>query len=92
MLYVVTLWTCWCFCTILLTITTVAQNEVALGYHRLRGLYFLAVVFAATISVSTYSYHHHHENHHSYTDKRKGDNQKRTAMTIHYTLYNHTEK
>ena len=34
---------------ILLTKTTAAQNEVALGYHRLRGLYFLAVVFVTTI-------------------------------------------
>ena len=32
---------------ILLTKTTAAQNDVALSYHRLRGLYFLAVVFAA---------------------------------------------
>ena len=32
--------------TILLTKTTAAQNEVALSYHRVRGLYFLAVVFA----------------------------------------------
>ena len=32
-------------CTILLTKTTAAQNEAALSYHRLRGLYFLAVVF-----------------------------------------------
>ena len=34
---------------ILLTKKTAAQNEVALSYHRVRGLYFLAVVFAATI-------------------------------------------
>ena len=34
---------------ILLTKTTAAQNEVALSYHRVRGLYFMAVVFAATI-------------------------------------------
>ena len=27
-----------------------AQNEVALSYHRVRGLYFLAVVFAETIN------------------------------------------
>ena len=33
----------------LLTKTTAAQNEVALSYDRVRGLYFLAVVFAATI-------------------------------------------
>ena len=29
----------------LLTKTTATQNEVALGYFRVRGLYFLAVVF-----------------------------------------------
>ena len=29
--------------------TTAAQNEVALSYHRVRGLYFLAVVFVVTI-------------------------------------------
>ena len=34
---------------ILLTKTTAAQNEVALGYHRLRELYFLAVVSVTTI-------------------------------------------
>ena len=33
----------------LLTKTTAAQNEVALSYHKLRGLYFLAVVFAGSI-------------------------------------------
>ena len=32
----------------LLTKTTDAQNEVALSYHRVRGLYFLAVTFVAT--------------------------------------------
>ena len=35
--------------TILLTKATAAQNEVALSYHGMRGLYFLAVVFAAAI-------------------------------------------
>ena len=35
--------------TILLTKTTAAQNDVALIYRRVRGLYFLAAVFAATI-------------------------------------------
>ena len=40
---------------ILLTKTTAAQREVALSYCRLRGLYFLAVVFAATIVRSIYS-------------------------------------
>ena len=38
-----------CFLPILLTKTTAARNEVALNYHRVRGLYFLAVVFVATI-------------------------------------------
>ena len=33
----------------LLTKTTAAQNEVALSYHTVRGLCFLAVIFAATI-------------------------------------------
>ena len=33
----------------LLTKTTAAQNDVALSYHRVRGLYFPAVIFAATI-------------------------------------------
>ena len=32
----------------LLTKITAAQNEVALSYHSVRGLYFLAAVFAAT--------------------------------------------
>ena len=35
--------------TILLTKTTAAKNEVALSYHRVRGLYLLAVVFVAPI-------------------------------------------
>ena len=35
--------------TIHLIKTTAAQNEVALSYHRVRGLYFLAVVFVATM-------------------------------------------
>ena len=34
---------------ILLTKITALQNEVALNYHSLRGLYFLAVIFAVTI-------------------------------------------
>ena len=33
----------------LLTRTTAAKSEVALSYHRVRGLYILADVFAATI-------------------------------------------
>ena len=35
---------------ILLTKTTAAQNEDALSYHRVRGLYFQAVVFTAAIT------------------------------------------
>ena len=35
---------------ILPTKTTAAKNEVALSYDRVRGLYFLAVVFVATIT------------------------------------------
>ena len=38
--------------TILLTKTTAARNGVALSYHSVRGLYFLAVVFAATVGVT----------------------------------------
>ena len=37
---------------ILLTKTTAAQNEVALNYHKVRGLYIQAVVFAATIDTN----------------------------------------
>ena len=42
--------------TILLTKTTSSQNVVALSYHKVLGLYFVAVVFAATIDwlVGTY--------------------------------------
>ena len=36
------------FC-ILLTKTTVAKNQVPLSYDRVRGLYFVAVIFAAII-------------------------------------------
>ena len=36
---------------ILLTKITAEQNEVTLSYHNVRGLYFLAVVFVATIDV-----------------------------------------
>ena len=39
------------FITILLTKTTAARNEDALTYLRVRGLYFLAVVFAATVCI-----------------------------------------
>ena len=38
-------------CT-LLTKITVARKEVALSYHRVRGLYFLAVIFAETININ----------------------------------------
>ena len=31
------------------TIITAAQNEVTLGYHRVRVLYFSAVIFGTTI-------------------------------------------
>ena len=37
------------FVPILLTKTTAAQNEVALSYYGMHGLYFLAIVFASTI-------------------------------------------
>ena len=35
--------------TILLTKTIAAQNKVALSYHKVRGLYLLAVVFVRSI-------------------------------------------
>ena len=35
----------------LLTKITATQNEDAISYHTVRGLYFLAVVFAATIDL-----------------------------------------
>ena len=37
--------------TILLTKITAAQNEVVLSYHRVRGLYFLAIIFAVTLDI-----------------------------------------
>ena len=37
---------------ILLTKTTAAENEAALSYHRVRGLYFQAVVFVAIIDTA----------------------------------------
>ena len=37
---------------ILFTKTTATQNEVALSYYRVRGLYLLAVVFAPSIVTS----------------------------------------
>ena len=39
---------------ILLTKTTAAQNEDALNYYRVRGLYFLAVVFVRSIVLPPY--------------------------------------
>ena len=36
---------------ILLTKATAARNEVALSYHEVRRLYFLAVVFVVTIGL-----------------------------------------
>ena len=41
---------------IILKRTTVAQNEVALSYHRMRRLYFLAVIFTATIDTECLSH------------------------------------
>ena len=35
--------------TVLLTKTTAAQNEYALSYYKVRGLYFLVVVFVGII-------------------------------------------
>ena len=35
----------------LLTKTTAVQNEVALTYHRVRGLYFMAAVFVRSIAL-----------------------------------------
>ena len=40
---------------ILLTKTTAAQNKVALSYDRVRGPYFLAVVFVSTICITVRS-------------------------------------
>ena len=37
--------------TILLTKITAAQKEAALSYNKVRGLYFLAVIFALTIEL-----------------------------------------
>ena len=36
---------------IFLTKVIAARNEVAPSYHRVRGLYFLAVIFATTIAL-----------------------------------------
>ena len=46
-----------CTLAILLTKIFVAQNEVALSYHRVRGPYFLAVIFAAIIAIFGYNYY-----------------------------------
>ena len=40
------------FKTILLTKTTTTQNEDALNYYRVRGLYFLAVIFVRSIGLA----------------------------------------
>ena len=40
---------------ILLTKTTAAQNEDTFSYHKVRGLYFLAVVFVRSIVIVTLS-------------------------------------
>ena len=50
---------------ILLKKTTAARSEVALSYHKVRGLYFLAVVFAATIIVCSYGAFAVHVLHHT---------------------------
>ena len=42
--------------TIHLTKTTAAQNDVALSYGSLRGLYFLAVIFVRSIVTMKYEY------------------------------------
>ena len=39
--------------------TTAAQNEVALSDHRVRRLYFLALIFAATIYMYVCRYYIH---------------------------------
>ena len=39
---------------ILLTKITAVQNEVALSYHIVRGIYFLAVISAATLVIHMY--------------------------------------
>ena len=41
----------------LLTKITAAQNQVELSYHRVRGLYFVAVRFVTTVVVYIYIYH-----------------------------------
>ena len=67
---------------ILLTKTTAAPNEVALSYHRVRGLYFLAVVFAMTINnhnINAYK--------NCFIFITQGVAIHYTLYSIHYTLY-----
>ena len=45
---------------ILLTKTTAVQTEDALSYYRVRGIYFLAVVFVETITFIYLRKLHHH--------------------------------
>ena len=53
----VDVFTCRCLSsTIRLTKTIAVQNEVALSYYTVRGLYFLAVVFVSSIEILVYSY------------------------------------
>ena len=52
---------------ILLTKTAAAQNEDALSYHRVRGLYFQAVVFVVTIGLFACFMTHYHGLNVSYT-------------------------
>ena len=51
MLQIKVLWKEMLILDIVLTETTVAQNEDAFSYLRVCGLYFLAVVFVATIVI-----------------------------------------
>ena len=44
--------------SILLTKTTAAQNEVALSYQRVRGLYFVAVVFVRSVIYTSHKHKH----------------------------------
>ena len=62
--------------TILPTKTTAAQSEDALSYHRVRGLYFLAVVFVRSICVTIAK---------SKTDETKSGHN--TNIFIIYILY-----
>ena len=42
----------WSYLIILPTKTTAAQTEDALSYHRVRGQYFLAVIFVRSINLT----------------------------------------